>query len=565
MTKLALKIGLWLTQLTRRLQNNFYLYLATVLSVFILLDATALHIGQNMKDKAFDFVVSHRLVTPKPNPDIVIVDINEASLAALAEEYGRWPWPRQVFGEFVENLAAQQPKAVVFDILFSDADVYNPDSDQYFNEVIGQQQNLYFPVLRLPEDQDKLSQIKLRQLPGLSPTPDATPNQEATAALVLPHFDAAIASKHLGTHNIEADKDGIAREYILYRDIEGWRLPALPLIVGQTDPTLANQLPQNMLINWRGKPFTYRYVSFSDVYHDLASQKKTRPQDEFRNKIVIIGSTAPSLFDLKATPMDKMFPGVEILATAIDNVKKQDYLRVIGGNTAYRLLSLMLLWLTTAAYYFNADRDKMNKVFSLSQILLLLASYLGIQLFRTYLDLTGPITWAILYFSIAKIYAVATDRALQRWLATGVKPGETASRVLIMPMLIDAEEALTDSVLKKITRIMELESRLPNTIDRLKSTQTGIWGLFGDMVLISWTYGNSEEYQTQVKQDAEQLGNKIKSILNQVGLPENTPVRYSCYEGSLSAEQDSASQWRILFAKAIIQLEIDATSSLDKK
>jgi len=69
---------------------------------------------------------------------------------------------------------------------------------------------------------------------------------------------------------------------------------------------------QNVLLNWRGKPFTYHYVSFSDVMLDLSSKEKKRPQNEFTGKIVIIGSTAPSLFDLKATPMAKLYPGVEV-------------------------------------------------------------------------------------------------------------------------------------------------------------------------------------------------------------------------------------------------------------
>ena len=48
------------------------------------------------------------------------------AFATMAKEYGRWPWPRQVLGEFLEQIEKQQPKAIVFDILFSDPDIYNP-------------------------------------------------------------------------------------------------------------------------------------------------------------------------------------------------------------------------------------------------------------------------------------------------------------------------------------------------------------------------------------------------------------------------------------------------------
>ena len=209
-----------------------------------------------MRDKASDFMVKNRIFTPKPDADIVIVDVNEASLSAMAKDYGRWPWPRQVFGEFVENIEAQHPKAIVFDILFSDADIYNPDSDAYFNGVIAstlpQPNNTFFPFLRLPEEHDTLSKVKPNDIPGILHSPAAansTPDSAATIAVVLPHFQSILNTKHLGTHNIDQDKDGNMREYRLYRDEKGWCLPSLPLLVGiyaKASPTTT--LPQNMLI-----------------------------------------------------------------------------------------------------------------------------------------------------------------------------------------------------------------------------------------------------------------------------------------------------------------------------
>src|SRR5665647_773862 len=91
MMQLRLMLSQWIANLTRRLRNNFYLYLAALLTVCVLLDAGVFHVGENMQQKAFDFMVRHRVVVPKPDADIVIVDVNEASLAAMAAEYGRWP------------------------------------------------------------------------------------------------------------------------------------------------------------------------------------------------------------------------------------------------------------------------------------------------------------------------------------------------------------------------------------------------------------------------------------------------------------------------------------------
>ena len=555
MTRLRLLIGQWIAQATRKLRNNFYLYLAAILTLFVLLDAGVFHVGENMRQKAFDFMVRSRLIVPEPDKDIVIVDVNEASLAAMAKEYGRYPWPRQVFGEFLENIEAQKPKAIVFDILFSDADVANPDSDAYFNDTIAITNNTFFPFIRLSETQDKLSAVTPAMMPGVTEMIKGQADKNAAIAVILPHFPAVINSGRIGFNNIYPDKDGIEREFNLYRDDYGWKLPSLPMSVGNK---LGYSMPesQSVLINWRGKPFTYQYVTFSEAFQDMSSKVKKRPPNEFTGKIVIIGSTAPSLFDLKATPMAKIYPGVEILATAIDNVKHNDYLHVWRGVLSYILISLLLIWLTTAAFYKEADRDKLNRIFSSSQIGLIVISYIGINVTNTYLDFSGPIVWAVAYFSVAIVYAMATDLALQRWLAFGVKAGEGGSQALIMPILVESTEPLGDTLLKKLKRQIELSCRTPNNVDVLKSSQSGIWGLFGDMAVVSWTYAEAqEEYAKQAKLDADQLAEKLSAILKNIGLPGDTQVHYAMHQGGLAGDKPLDKQWRTLFAQAILKLE----------
>lgn len=562
MSKLILLVNQWLADITRRLHNNFYLYLSALLTVFVLLDASLFHIGENMRDKAFDLMVKNRVIVPKADKDIVIVDINEASLSAMAGEYGRWPWPRQVMGEFLENIQAQQPKAVVFDILFSDPDVYNPDSDAYFNDAIASTNNTFFPMLRLASESDSLSQITPNTIPGISYAPrdpeTALPkNAPKTIAIVLPHLEAAFNSKHLGTHNIYPDKDGIVREYRLWQDESGWILPALPLTVGNFVTGSTTQLPQNILINWRGKPFTYQFVSFSDVYADMASKVKKRPSDEFKDKIVIIGSTAPSLFDLKATAMAKAHPGVEILATAIDNVKHNDYLKVWRGKIPYILMSLTLIWLTAIAFFKNVDRDKLVKVFSSSQIILLAFSFVVINLTNSYLDFTGPITWAVMYFSIAKIYALANDRAMQKMLASDVESGKRGSGILLMPIVIESQFTLTDSILKKFRQKIEHQLQLPATVDGIKGTQSGIWGLFSELLMVSWAYDSHQSTDAaRALQDAQQLSSQLLALLKDSGAPNDVSLRCTIHEGILNTDKPMANQWRGLFAQAVIKLDI---------
>lgn len=569
MTKLKLLLGQWLANMTRKLKNNFYIYLAALFTVLVLLDATVFGVGLNMRDRAFDFMVKYRVIQPKADPDIIIVDINEASLHAFAKEFGSWPWSRQVMGEFVENIQTQKPKAIVFDILFSDADIFRPEGDEYFNEVISDAENTFFPILRLDISQDRESKLKFSQIPGLK-LKDNNGNQNATFAAILPHFDGAIKANRLGTHNVYPDIDGIVREYRIYHDDYGWLLPSLPLVVGDYAQMNSFPLPQNMLINWRGKPFSYQYVPFNDVFTDLTSKVKKRPQNEFTNKIVIIGSTAPGLFDIKATAMDKQFPGVEILATAIDNVKNRDYLKVWRGKTPYILLSLLLIWLTTLAFYRSMDRDRFNTIFTSGQMGLLVLSYLAINFTNTYLDLTAPILWAVAFFGIAKIYALANDRALQRWLTFGVKSSDNKTLALVMPILLESSDplnhdALSDVLLRKFKRQIELTSKTPSNIEVLHGTQGGIWGLFGDMVIVTWQFSDQkDEYVTAAKRDAQQLAEALPNLSHQLGLPASTIIRYSLHEGQLTHDSAAAlaSQWRALFAQAVIKLEQNDHESL---
>ncbi len=543
--KLQQSITSFLMRQVERLRNSFYIYLALFLTAGVLLDAGVFHIGENMRQKAFDAMVRNRIHLPKPDPDIVIVDVNEASLAALAPEYGRYPWPRQVFAEFVEAIEKQQPKAVVFDILFADADVYNPDSDAYFNETIGGLDNVFFPLLRLAPSQDKLSQLKPSMLPGVTPLPGADPN--ATIAVTLPFFENALKPGRIGTHNVYPDADGISREYRLFHDENGWKLPSLPLLVSQSAGAPA--LPEkNMLLNWRGAPFTYHYVSFSDVFNDLTAKNPKRPATEFSNKIVIIGSTAPSLFDLKATPVAKVFPGVEILATAIDNLRHGDHLRVWRGTTSYVALALLLVWLTAGAFFRNVERERFDKIFGFSQIGLLAVSYIGLNISNFYLDLTGPVTWAVAYFSIAKIYAVATEHAMQRELAQTPAPNSD-THVTIMPILPESRFSLTDAHLKKLARSIERLPGIPRKVEFMKGTQTGVWGLFSDVLLITWMQPHD-----LAKHDAAQLAQMLPGIIKRQGIAINA-TRHTLLQSQLNLAQDTAAQWRRLFAQAIIQLE----------
>ena len=529
--------------LGRHWRNRFYIYLAAAFTVFVVLDAAVSQFTAGMRQTTFDAMVRYRVVVPKPDPDIVIVDINEASLAAMSAEYGRWPWPRQVLGEFLENLERQRPKAVVFDILFSDADVYNPDSDAYFDAAIAATDNAYFPYLRLDRTSDPLSQIKPGMIPGVRPNSQEA-QQKATVAVVLPHFPSALKGGRLGYHNIYPDPDGIVRDYLIYRDDYGWEVPSLPLALGRG---LGWQEPDQdrVLLNWRGKPFSYRYVTFSDVFDDMTNRVKKRPQDEFTGKIVLIGSTAPGLFDIKPTPVSRMHPGVEILATAIDNLKHQDYLRLPEGRLLYPLLTLAIVWATAWSFYRDVGREKIDRLFGASQFILICVSYASINFSTTYINLTGPVTVGIAFFTVARIYAAATDKELERSVVryTVEHAGELQAGLLLLRVT-----GLGDKPLEKIRHSLEGTGSELKSVELLKGRQKGLWGLLERTLAVSWVLP-APEGAVRITRDAEAMTTALPRLLRQY--PEAT-VTWRLHQSAMTGGERARDEWRTLLAQALL-------------
>ena len=378
--------------------------------------------GKHISSAAYDQMLGLRLWPPAPDPAIVILDIDERSLAAMSGEFGRWPWPREVLASVLDDLERQGARAVVFDILFSDPDIRNPGSERAFADSVARSKRSYFPVLRLDRANDNTSQLKLSQLPGLigvSPSSGAPPgvapsgvvdaasrsNAEATVALTLPYFEAIMSAGRIGTFNVEPDSDGVVRHYRFWERLGQARLWSLPARVavesGWSLPTTARHR-----LNWPDQNLGYRRVSFSDYYSDTQRSKRERATAEFGDAIVVIGATAPALGDVKATAVKRLHPGVEILATAIDNLHTERVLNEIPLFWQYVLATALLAVMTWTTIRFAHDR--LAWAFVAAPTALLAISYLSLNvggLFgNVFLDLSAPASMALLYYSLAKLY-----------------------------------------------------------------------------------------------------------------------------------------------------------------
>jgi len=238
----------------------------------------------------------------KPSSQIIIVAIDDTSLQAL----GRWPWSRRVHARMLQQLQQDSPRAVALDILFAQADQQDGQGDQLLVDAVRTAGNVALPVM---VEQSRAGGVLIEALPAAG---------LADAAAVLGHV------------HIELDRDGIARRLFQYEGLGAAYWPHLTLALlqaaGQAD-TAARQRSAtsgSMLVWHRAQPRMIPFAGppghFQQISYQQVLQGEFLP-GTFRDKYVLIGTTAAGLGDALPTPLSaqqRAMPGVEINAHLLD-------------------------------------------------------------------------------------------------------------------------------------------------------------------------------------------------------------------------------------------------------
>jgi CHASE2 domain-containing sensor protein len=393
--------------------------LVILFSVWVLLDVFVLKFTGGLTQSSYDAMVRSRIFVAAPDPRIVIIDIDEASLARMGKEFGRWPWPRDTLATVLDHVERQQPQAIVWDILFSDVDRLSPGGDAAFNQAASQSQHSYFSVVRLPKANDGASHITALDLPGLwvsasdRPAQAAVPAPPVTLALIPPALPA-VAAGRLGYNNGYVESDGVLRRYRYLEPLsDGTAIQSIALSVAAAINPHAQQdilrrsagalKPVDELIAWRRKAGAYEHLSFADVFAQAEGDKPLVPVPGFAGKVVIIGSTAPSLHDIHPTPLSSMQAGVDSLATVIDNALNQRSMRELPrwlqAVLAIALCVGLALWV------------KFRSAASLAPALLVLPgmlvgiSYLSLNGLPVFVDLHLAAGLALLFLAVLRYWS----------------------------------------------------------------------------------------------------------------------------------------------------------------
>ncbi len=293
------------------------------LKVFVLVAAwvTLLVMTSSVFLERVEYLLSDRLLVlhahgNQPDDRIVIVDIDDYSIQAMSGIAGRWPWPRSVHAELIERLHAAGARLLVFDLLFSEADLYRADDDAYFAEAV-ESTSAWLPSLLL-ESADHGRGTRLASVAealGATPGPAAEP--DARAVLLLPEV-VRRESWNTGLINVSPDSDGVTRRYPIWLNHAGWRIPSLSARLTEF-LGLAVPEKQYMTLNWQGDyPHVYKTYPYADIYSGLLHDASLA--ELFRDRIVLIGLSAAGLHDVHVTPIHPTHLGPQILAATLDNL-----------------------------------------------------------------------------------------------------------------------------------------------------------------------------------------------------------------------------------------------------
>ena len=382
------------------MRRGLALMLAAVVAVFSL-EMFWLHWMRPLENRLLDGFVKRHAEGLTPDPDIVLVNIDEHSLVRMEEgDAGRWPWPRVVYADLIEGLAAQKPRAIVFDMMFVERDKFRPQDDAALAESAMRHANTYFAFLRLPEERDSMG-VRIGDFAGdfgLVRSKSADP--DAKIALVPPLVLPKQTYGRAGLITFKEDADGVGRQYLLRENLAGWHIPSLPARLAYD---LGYPVPDqdSLVLAWRGAAKAFPKVSFADLYDEFNRSAKQRPPAEFAGKIVIVGAAATGMHDLRVTPMDSFHPGPAILGTAIENLKNGRHARYLPDWSA-AALGVVLLALLYFAFHRGLEVRAIGAALAVITALVIAGQWLMVSRLLLWPALT-PIVAAWTFYAAAAL------------------------------------------------------------------------------------------------------------------------------------------------------------------
>src|SRR3954452_1574604 len=377
---------------------------------------------QELRLRTFDMfqLIDPRHKTVRP---VTIVDIDDKSLAKL----GQWPWPRTRIADLIQNLTNNGAVAIGFDVVFSEADRLNPDlvasQMRYLDDATRAKLRELPSNDQILAEAIKRSRVVLGEtgLPAVLSELDkslpftgvATLGEDGSERFMfdfpgllrnVPVIEKVAAGR--GLFSIRPERDGLIRRVPMILRAQDNIMPSLSLEmlrVATGTPTLLVRTDKSGIrtIRLKGleiptdkngqlwmhyaRPDPSIYVSAADVLDNSVSPGK------IAGKLVLIGTSAGGLNDLKTTPVSSTMPGVEIHAQALESVLSGAVISQPGYALVDELLAALVIGLLVIIFTPNLGPVRLVLAGATFAAILIGVSWFFYVQYRYLIDFTYPL------------------------------------------------------------------------------------------------------------------------------------------------------------------------------
>ncbi len=358
------------------------------------------------------------------NNDIVIVAIDDASYEYILEKYGEWPLDRTVYAKLTNYIESQSPKSIAFDLMFVKSIKSSENSDKALVDIFKKYDNVYTAMNLDNQEADLRTPAILPEKLAVNLTNNSnkidTKYYEFTNCRSI--LDGILNStKNIGMINVLRGDDGVLRQMPLFLNYDGKYYPQLAFKVALNSLGLKDKkdfeinkkgelvlgdkkIPVNkdgsVTLNWYGSAGTYEHVSLYKLLKAMEGDKTYK--FDFKDKIVYFGATVSSLSDIKTVPVDKVYPGVEVQATYVNNLLDNNLIKKTSPAINIAIISVLVLLTIIIVLAIDSMPVIIGLTITLYFAHVIMSYYMMIH-HNLWVEIVSPIIFTILAFILTVI------------------------------------------------------------------------------------------------------------------------------------------------------------------
>lgn len=360
-----------------RLDRRVFVVCAGVVGVALSLGLWQLGWLEAWEAKTWDWRSRFLAAKGRASDEIRLILVDQKSLDWGSEVNGwSWPWPREVYGAIIRHCQRQGAKAVALDVVFTEPSFYGGGDDQALGEAMAAYGRVAGTLFLGTGTGDSVAWPA--ELPdprtGVRFRPEAAREGVPSFPLAsFPILEVARNAALLCNVQLSPDPDGVYRRISILGSFDGRYVPTLglgPYLIAEKSPGITvepgrirvgdRSIPTGdegqAILRFRGPTGTHTAYSAAAVIQSEIRMMEGGPSiitdpDAFKGKYVLVGFSAPGLYDLRPTPGGGVFPGVEIHATALDNLLSGDFIRTVPFLQTFLVgAGLTLVCMTVVAF-----------------------------------------------------------------------------------------------------------------------------------------------------------------------------------------------------------------------